>query len=321
VPPADVPAVTLVTGPESFLAERAVSALVRRARQADAEVDVSRVSASELTAGGVAEMLSPSLFASSRLAVVEDLDQADDDLAEVLAAVAADPPPDAVVVLVHPGGNRGKRLLDALRRAGVSEERCEPVRRPEDQVVFVTHEVRRHRGRIEDEAATLLVEVLGGDLRTLASMCEQLVADGDGSVTAQQVALYVEGRADVKGWTIADLAVTGRTGQALTELRWALATGTDPVLVVGALASSLRTLARLSAVPRGYRDADTARDLNVPPWKVRVLRGQLRGWTQPRLAAALQEVARTDLAIKGASSDQALALTRAVLAVAGSRSG
>jgi DNA polymerase-3 subunit delta len=186
-------------------------------------------------------------------------------------------------------------------------------------VEFVVREVRRHRGHVEPEAAAMLVEVLGGDLRTLASMCEQLVADADGAVTAEQVAFYVEGRADVKGWTIADLTVTGRTAAALSELRWALATGTDPVLVVGALASSLRTLARLEAVPRGYRDADVARDLGVPPWKVRVLRGQLRGWTGARLAGALRQVAQADLAIKGGSSDQALALTRTVLGVAGAR--
>lgn len=319
VPSAEVPPVTLVTGSEAFLAERAVAGVVRRARQADPEADVSRVAAADLTPGAVAQMLSPSLFAASRIAVVEGIDQADDALAEALAQVAAAPPDDVVVVLVHPGGVKGKRLLDTLRRAGVAEERCDPIKRPEDQVGFVEHEVRRHRGRVEPDAATLLVEVLGSDLRALASMSEQLVADGDGVVTARQVAAYVEGRADVKGWTIAEHAVTGRTAQALTELRWALATGTDSVLVVGALASSLRTLARLAAVPRGYRDADVARDLGVPSWKVRVLRGQLRGWTPARLALALQRVAEADLAVKGASSDPALALTDAVLAVCDAR--
>lgn len=319
VPPAEVPPITLVTGSEAFLAERAVAAVVRRVRQADPEADVSRAAAGDLTPGGVAEMLSPSLFAAGRVAVVEGIDQADDALADALVQVAAAPPDDVAVVLVHPGGVKGKRMLDALRRIGVAEERCDPLKRPEDQVDFVVREVRRHRGQVEPEAATLLVEVLGGDLRGLASMSEQLVADGDGTVTARQVACYVEGRADVKGWTIADHAVTGRTAQALTELRWALATGTDPVIVVGALASSLRTLTRLAAVPRGYRDADVARDLNVPPWKVRVLRGQLRGWTPDRLAQALQQVAEADLAVKGDSSDQALALTEAVLAICDAR--
>ncbi len=315
----DLAPVTLVCGPESFLAERAVAALVHRARQVDPEADVSVVEAADLTPGAVAEMLSPSLFAVTRVAVVQGLDQAGDDLGDALLEVAQHPPNDSVLVLVHPGGQKGKRLLDALRRAGVPEERCDPVRRPEEQLAFVEREVRRHRGHVDRSAAIQLVEVLGGDLRALASMSEQLVADGDGEVSAAQVALYAEGRADVKGWTIADHAVTGRADLALTELRWALAQGTDGVLVVGALASSLRTLARLSAVPRGYRDTDVARDLGVPSWKVRLLRGQLHGWTADRLADALREVAAADLAIKGGSSDPTLVLTTTVLAVADAR--
>ena len=280
--------VTLVSGPESLLAERAVAEIVRYARETDPEVDVTRVSADELSPGAIAELLSPSLFSAVRVAVVSDLDQATDEVGEALAAVVSDPPADCMLVLVHPGGMKGKRVLDGLRRAGVAEQRCDAVKRPEDLVEFVRREVRRHRGHIDPDAAARLVEVLGADLRALASMVDQLTADSDGQVTAAQVASYVEGRADVKGWTIADHAVTGRTDTALSELRWALATGTDPVLVVGALASSLRTLARLSSIPRGYRDADVARDLGVPPWKVKVLRSQLRGWSPSQLARALQ---------------------------------
>jgi DNA polymerase III subunit delta len=313
------PPVTLVWGAESLLADRAVADLVRRARQVDPDVDVSVVSAADTAAGALAELLSPSLFAATRVAVITDIDDAADDLGAALEAVAVDPPPDCTLVLVHPGGTKGKRLVEALRRAGVHEERCEPIKRAEDVLDFVVREVRRNRGQIDQQAAARLVEVLGSDLRALASMAEQLVADSDGTVTVALVAAYVEGRADVKGWTIADHTVTGQVDRALSELRWALSTGTDPVLVVGALAASLRTLARLSAIPRGYRDVDVARDLGVPTWKVRVLRSQLHGWSPPRLAQALLGVARADLDIKGGSSDHTLALSRAVLTVADAR--
>jgi len=150
-------------------------------------------------------------------------------------------------------------------------------------------------------------------------MTEQLVADGEGHVSSELVARYVDGRADVKGWAVAELAVGGQAARALAELRWALAGGTEAVLVVGALAGSLRQLAGLSAFPRGHREADIARDLGVPPWKVRILRGQLQGWTPGGLARALQAVARADLAIKGASTDHALALSEALLAVQAAR--
>ena len=316
VPPAPV---TLVCGPESFLAERAVADVMARARHADSEVDVSWLAAADINSAILMETLSPSLFAVSRVAVVQGLDQTPDDLSSTLEALVQAPPDGAVLVLVHPGGNKGKRLLDALRKRGVTEVRADSVRRGDELLEFVVGEARSHHGVIDREAAARLVEVLGGDLRGLASMTEQLVADSDGAVSIDLVSQYVDGRAEVKGWTVADLTVTGQTAKALAELRWALVSGTDSVLVVGALAVSLRTLTMLTAIPRGYREADVARDLAVPPWKVRVLRSQLRGWSETGLATALRSVAEADLAIKGGSSDHALALSKAVLAVVDAR--
>ena len=314
------PPITLVTGPEQFLRERAVFDVLAQARRVDPDVDVTWLDASETSPAELLETLSPSLFAASRVAVLDGLDQTPDDLGAALESLADAPPDGAVLVLVHPGGNKGKRLLDSLRRTSVAETRCDSLKRADDVLDFVAHEARAHRGRIDRDAAARLIDVLGGDLRGLASMTEQLVADGDGSVTLDLVGQYVDGRADVKGWAVADLTITGETGKALAELRWALASGTDAVLIVGALAGSIRTLTRLTSFPRGQREADVARDLGVPPWKVRILRGQLRGWSAAGLAEALRAVAEADLAIKGGSSDHALALSEAVLAVIDARS-
>lgn len=306
---------TLVAGPEQFLSERAVADLLARARHDDPDIDVTSLDAADTTPAELSETLSPSLFAASRATVVAGIDQCSDELAAELERLAQSPPDGAVLVLVHPGGNKGKRLLDSLRKRAVPEVRCDAVKRADDVLDFVAREAKAHRGRIDRDAAVRLVDVLGGDLRGLASMTEQLVADGEGHVSVDLVGAYVDGRADVKGWAVADLAITGQTSRALAELRWALAGGTDAVLVIGALAGSLRNLIRLAAIPRGYREADIARDLEVPSWKVRILRGQLRGWTTDGLARALRAVARADLDIKGGSSDHALALSAAVLAV------
>ncbi|MGH8840306.1 MAG: DNA polymerase III subunit delta, partial [Jiangellaceae bacterium] len=109
------------------------------------------------------------------------------------------------------------------------------------------------------------------------------------------------------------------TADALEQLRWALETGTDPVLVTAALATAVRSLARLAGAPRGVRDADLARDLGVPPWKVRVLRGQLRGWTPSGLVRAIRAVAAADLQVKGGGNDATLALTTAVVEIGAAR--
>ena len=275
--------VTLLVGPETLLAERAIAAVIAAARAADDEADVSEVAGADLTAAALAEHVSPSLFATRRVLVVRGVQDVADPTAQALTEYAALPVVDVHVVLVHPGGPKGKRLLDDLRSVGVREVGCERVTRPDDQVDFVRSEIAAGGGRIDESAARRLVEAVGGDLRGLASAAAQLAADAEGGVVdAAVVATYFEGRAEVKGWVVADRAVEGRTVDALEQLRWALETGTDPVLVTAALATAVRSLARLAGAPRGVRDADLARDLGVPPWKVRILRGQLRGWT-PRV--------------------------------------
>lgn len=313
--------VTLALGPESLLAERAVAAVVRAAREVDADADVSEVAGRELSPAGLAEHASPSLFASRRVLVVRDVQDAPEATGEALLAHARQPAEDVHLVLVHPGGNKGKRLLDALRKAGAQVVPCERLTRAEDQAEFVTAEVASHGGRIDQGAARMLVDAVGGDLRMLASAAAQLASDAEGrTVTAEVVATYFEGHAEVKGWAVADRAVEGRTAAALEQLRWALETGTDPVLVTGALATSLRTLARLSGAPRGGRDADLARDLGVPPWKLKILRGQLRGWSPDGIAQAIKAVASADLRVKGAGNDPALALTTAIVEIGSARS-
>ncbi|PSL06905.1 DNA polymerase III delta subunit [Haloactinopolyspora alba] len=312
--------VTLVAGPESLLAERAVAAVVRAARAADPDADVSHTTGGELTAGGVAEHVSPSLFATRRVLVVNDVQDVSDAVGELLVEQVRAPAPDVHIVLVHPGGVKGKKHLTALRKAGVHEVGAERITRPDDQVGFVRAEVRRAGGRIDEPAARQLVDAVGGELRALASAAAQLVSDSaDGVVSESVIATYFEGRAEVKGWVVADRAVEGKTGEAVEQLRWALETGTDPVLITGALATALRSLARLSSVPRGQRDADVASDLGVPPWKVRILRGQLRGWSSDGLARAVRAVADADLAVKGGGNDPTLALTTALVHIGDAR--
>ena len=51
----------------------------------------------------------------------------------------------------------------------------------------------------------------------------------------------------------------------------------------------------------------------MPPWKIRALREQARGWDDLGLATAITAVARADADVKGAAGDAAYSLERMVL--------
>ncbi len=311
--------VTLVTGPEEFLAERAVRSVVEAVRGADPEADHTEIIAGELGAGALAELTSPSLFAATRAVVVRELQELPDGSVDGVVAYAQEPATDIALVLVHSGGQKGKAVLDRLRKAKVTEVKC-PAPKPWELGRFVAGEVRAAGGRIDEPAAGLLVDAVGTDLRALAASAEQLAGDvPEGLIDVATVRSYFGGRAEIKGFAIADAAIGGDQAGALEQLRWALHSGVAPVLVTSAFASGLRGLARLVGAPGGLREADLAREVGVPPWKLKTLRQQRRGWDQGGLATAITAVAKADADVKGAADDPGYALERMVLSVTEAR--
>lgn len=314
------PAVTLVVGPEEFLAERAVAAVVRAARGVDPEVDVHDLGSGELGVGMLAELTSPSLFGGGSVVVIRGGQDLAGPVIEDLGRYLTGPAAGAYLVLVHKGGAKGKALLDAARAARVPEVDCSELKRYADKVGFVRAEVRAAGGQIGESAARTILDAVGGDLRELASACDQLVADTGGTIDERAVRQYYAGRAEVTSFMVADHAVEGRLGEALAHLRWALGSGVDPVLVTAALAMGLRNLARLGSAPRDLRPADLARELALPSWKLDRLRQQLRGWSPDGVAAALAAVAEADAAVKGGGTSAEYALEKAILSITEARS-
>ncbi|GAA3399353.1 DNA polymerase III subunit delta [Cryptosporangium minutisporangium] len=320
-PPATLAPLHLVLGDESFLAGRVVADVVATARAADPECDVRELDLSQLTPGALFELFSPSLFAEARVLIARDAHTAGKDLAAALlqhaTALAADPSSGIVLVVTHLGQARGKALADGLKKAGAVTTSVAKITKHRDKIAFVRDEVRRSGGKASEEVAALILESVGSDLRELASVCSQLVADTGGRVDLDTVRQYHRGRADVSGYTVADAAMVGDTAGALEALRWARAIGVDPVPIADALADGVRSVARVAGA-RGsaYQLAST---LGMPPWKVERAQRQGRGWSQAGLATAARAAAVANGDVKGGADDRDYALERAVLAIVSAR--
>jgi DNA polymerase III subunit delta len=312
--------VTLVTGPEELLNDRVVRAARAAVLRADPEAEAHDTVGEQLTMATLGELAAPSLFSTTRCVVVSRLEDAPDEVHDGLVDYASAPDPDVAVVLVHSGGQRGSGLLNRLRKLPTVHEHKSEAVKGRGFAQFAVDEARGHRAVLEPEAADALVEAVGGDLRALAAAVDQLAHDFPGRrLDLDLVRRYFSGRADVKGFEIADHALYGRTSQALEELRWALDTGVGGPYVTASFASAVRQLARYKAAARGLRDAGLARQVGVPPWKLRTLRDQAKAWDEEGLSTAIRAVAATDADVKGAGGDPAYALERMVLTVTGAR--
>jgi DNA polymerase III subunit delta len=308
------PALTLVTGPEEFLVDRAVAAVVAAGRAADPAIEICDMAPGTLQPGAFAELVSPSLFGEAKVVVVRAVQDLATAQADEIKRYLADPAEQIVLVLTHSGGAKGKALLDAVRKLKPEIVDCPKLTKPAERMTFLRGEFRRARRAISDEAAQIVIDAVGSDLRELAAAADQLLADTEGAVDEATVAKYYSGHAEVSGFTIADLAVEGRLGEALEQLRFALSAGVASVLITSALATGVRQIGKVASAGR-----DT-RDLAMPPWKIDKIRRQTRGWTPDGLTVALRAVATADAAVKGAAADPAYALEKCLVTIASARS-
>lgn len=307
----------LVSGPEEVCAERAIAGVRDYLRAEDPSVEVSDLRADDYTSGDLLAVTSPSLFGEPRLVRVQGVEKCSDAfLAEALSYLEH-PQEGATLVLRHTGASvRGKKLLDAIRAGqgdGV-EIACPAVKRDSDRFDFAAGEFGAARKRIAPAALRTLVSAFTDDLTELAAACQQLIADVPGDVTDEVVERYYGGRVETSAFTVADTAIAGRYGEALIALRHALASGSDPVPLVAAVASKLRTMARVA----GTREpsAALAARLGMKDWQVDRARRDLAGWNERTLGMAIQAAARADAEVKGASRDPVFALERMVTVIA-----
>ncbi len=303
-------------GDEELLVERAVATVLAavRAEAGTTEVPVDRMRAGDVAAGELAELLSPSLFAEERVVVLEAAGEAGKDAVALITATAADIPPGTVLVVVHSGGGRAKALATTLQKLGAQVHQCAKITKASERIDFVRAEFRRQKVKVDEATVTALLDAVGSDIRELAAACSQLVADTGGHVDEAAVRRYHSGRAEVKGYDIADLAVGGDVAGATEALRWAMIRGEAHVVLADALAEAVRGIARVR--PHRGDPYRLAGELGMPPWRIQKIQKQSRHWTPEMVAAALQRVARLNAEVKGMAADADYALEDAVRRIA-----
>ncbi|GGF40648.1 DNA polymerase III subunit delta [Subtercola lobariae] len=308
-------AVILVSGTESFLAERSIRQLRDLLKAEDPSLEISDIDAASYAPGELLTMASPSLFGEPRLIRVSSVEKSTDSFILEAIEYLSYPADDTYVVLRHGGGVRGKRLLDAVRAStgDVIEIVCAELKKDTERYDFSVAEFRAAGRRVSPSAIRALVSAFADDLAELSSACGQLIADTSDEITEATVARYYSGRVETNAFAVADSAIAGRYGESLALLRHALATGADPVPMVAAFAMKLRTMAKVLGTRGG--SGQLAGQLGLAPWQIDRARRDLQGWTGEGLGRSIQMLAETDENIKGGGRDPVYSLERMIATV------
>ena len=310
--------ITLIQGAEELLADRAISEAVA----ANKGATVTHLTADTLELGQITDALAPSLFGDARVIVIKDIQDLASDLSDEISTYLEDPDDGVLLLLWHKGGVKGKALVEKIKKYKPTLIAAEAIKKESDKADFVRSEFARLGRKITGEAIVAIVDALGSDMRELSGACSQLASDVavGSTITEDDVATFQQGRIETTGFDVADAVLDGKTDLALVTLRQALETGVDPVMIISALASSLRALAKVSGASRGLKSFELAGTLGLSPWQIDKARRQLAGWTPATLAGAVVVLSQADADIKGAASDPIYALERSVIAISRSKS-
>ena len=312
--------ILLIYGSESALSDRALET----ALQARESFERTVITGGELELGRFGEAVAPSLFADQRLLVVKDLQDVSAEVGEEIISLFDELDPNLHLIFVHRGGVKGKGLVEKVKKLQAEVITCEPLKKLSDKEEFVREEFERHGRKISASGITALIDAIGSDTRELAAACSQIAFDTSAAkrvIDESDVATHYQGRVEATGFDVADAVIAGDSRSSLIALRHALDTGTEPVMIIAAIANSVRTIAKVQDAPRGAKSYELAGPLGMAPWQIDKARRQLQKWRPGMITFAITELAKADIGVKGGQANPEFTLEQMVLAISSAVSG
>ncbi len=303
---------TLLWGDDGFLLGDAA-----RARLRELGVEATEVDGVTWQGGETTDLSTPSLWGERRALLVLGAEGLPDRGVHEIEAYLAAPSPDAVLVLT------------ALTRAAKAPKWAAAVEATGGRVVHVAlrkQDLPRWLGqraeaaglRLTSAGAAALAATLGEDPATLHQAVVQLAsAFRAGSVGPNEVHAQFQGVGEQRVWDLCDRAFAGRLGDALVALRSMLADRDESLVILGGIASRIRDLIRIRALPERLPPAEAAKRAGLRfDWQVRRYREQAGRFSAAELAALHARIVEADRALKGGVAGSVL-LPTIVAAMAG----
>ncbi len=301
----NLPKITLITGTADLLVDRALEKVWTALKSNIKEINKLEIDAkSEESYAQFVDAMSPNLFGSSYLVIVDNInvaeDKLDEKLVEVLRNAEANISEENFLVVIHRGGSGGTGIVKALQKQKAVEIKCESIESTNQFLNFMRSEFKKNKRVVEEDALIALRDAIGQELDELSGAINQLCFDiVEEKITLDAVKKYYEGNAAVKVYDISNALWNADTQSALKNLNDLLEQDSNSfVFVVSVLAGSLRKLVKLAGLPTSATKLQIAQELKINPNQVEYLTPQLKNWTPTSLANAVVELAKVDALVR-----------------------
>lgn len=295
------PPVALLWGEDPFLLREA--AFERFSGIRPREVD-----ASAWTGGELQDLATPSLFGDKRALLITDARSLPKEALAELAAYLSAPDPDSPLVICCVVAERGKppaalqklvQPVGQVAQVQIQRKELEP---------WVLNRAKAAGLDLTPPAARALVETIGENAGQLAASVQQLASAFPGQkVGSLDVHGQFRGLGEQRTWDLCDKAFGKDLPGAIRALRSIEEGGDDPLMVLGGIASRLRDLIRVRALPDRMPLSDLTKRAGLRfEWQARRYVQQARNFSMHDLVSLHQQVAQADRALKSGATGGAV---------------
>jgi len=229
--------------------------------------------------------------------------------------------PTTVLILVAPKVDARQKVIKSVKKQGVFLSFGGMKAR--DAVSWLVGEAQSKAYGIDYDAATLLVDEVGTDLRTLSTNLEKLVAfvGEERSIRRGDVLEAVDRTREEVIWDLTDAVGAGNWQKALLTLRGLLVSGQSPILLVAMLARHTRQLWTVkSMLSQGETPDSVAKKAKIHPFVAKKLAGQAGRFEVSRLRDSMVQFFEADRALKSSRLDGGTIVETLVLDLCGVKS-
>jgi DNA polymerase-3 subunit delta len=231
-----------VSGDDAYLRDESIKAIARNALgSGDDDLAVSRFPGDHSSLADVLdEVRTLPFLARCRVAIVEGADPFVTAHRKELEAYAEKPSRSGVLVLSVKSWPGNTRLAKLVEKVGLAIE-CKTPDERELPAWLIQVARSRFKVKLDDDAAQLLVELVGPEVGLLASEVEKLhVYIGDRGVIGRDDVAKMVGAGRVETiWRTVEAATTGQAAEALADLDHLLSSGEAPVRLLAGMSFSL----------------------------------------------------------------------------------
>ncbi len=295
-----------IVGEDPFLRSELLKALAQGALGVNADLSLaSRFQGDSAPLSNVLdELRTVPLFEKRRMVVIDAADPFVTAHRKELETYSENPSTTGVLVLLVKSWPSTTKLAKLVEKTGLSLDTKPPTER-ELGSWLVKWTKARSKAKLDEDAASLLLELIGPEVGLLVSEVEKLAI-----YVGTRAHIHHEDVSKVVGagrletiWQILNAATTGKSADALDEIDRLLSSGENAVGLLAAMTVSLRKVYHAGVLRlRRMEPSVACREAGIPPFAVDMTLKQHLHLGPTRVSRLPDQLLMVDLDLKGNSS-------------------